>query len=193
MAIIEVGDKLVSTELFEQKFVCNLTACKGACCVEGDSGAPVTEEEVEKLEAIYPDVKPYLRTEGIEAIEMNGVAYKDFDGEWVTTLVNGKECAFATFDDNGTALCGIEQAYRDGKVDYKKPISCELYPIRTKKYQSFEAINYDRWDICSAACVHGEQLGVKVYRFLKDAIIRQYGEDFYQELEKIDQALENEA
>ena len=99
MAIIEVGDKLVSTEIFEQKFVCNLTACKGACCVEGDSGAPVTEQEVEKLESIYPKVKPYLREEGIEAIEMSGVAYKDFDGEWVTTLVNGKECAFATFDE----------------------------------------------------------------------------------------------
>ena len=193
MAIIEVGDKLVSTELFEQKFVCNLSACKGACCVEGDSGAPVTAEEVEKLEAIYDRVKPYLRPEGIKAIQKNGVAYKDFDGESVTTLVNGRECAFATFDDHGTALCGIEQAYRDGAVDFKKPISCELYPIRTKKYESFEAINYDRWDICSSACVHGEQLGVKVYRFLKEAIIRAYGEAFYQELEKVDAALEQES
>lgn len=192
MAIVEVGDKLVSTALFEEQFVCNLTACKGACCVEGDSGAPVTEEEVATLKDVYEEVKPYLRPEGIAAIEKEGVAYKDFDGEWVTTLVEGKECAFATFDEKGTALCGIEQAYRDGKIDYKKPISCELYPIRTKKYQSFEALNYDQWDICSAACVHGAQLGVKVYRFLKDAIIRQYGAEFFRELEKVDEALEQD-
>lgn len=190
MAMIEVDDKLVSTELFSNKFVCNLSACKGACCVEGDDGAPVTKEEQEIMKNIFPTIKPYLRDEGIRAIEERGVAYKDNDEDWVTTLVNGQECAFATFDDNGVASCGIEKAYNDGATSFKKPISCELYPVRINEYPSYEVVNYDEWSICSPACAHGEALGIKVYVFLKDALIRKYGAVFYKKLKQVDKHID---
>jgi hypothetical protein len=188
--MIELDGKLISLDVFEKKFVCDLNACKGACCVQGDAGAPLTEEEAAILDDIYEDVKPYLRPEGIAAIEKQGKYYIDWDNEPVTTLVNNNECAYAIFDDKGTALCGIEKAYNEGKVSLKKPISCHLYPIRVAKLSEYEAVNYNEWKICKPACACGEQLNVKVFRFLKEAIIRKWGKAFYEELEKIDKELE---
>lgn len=190
--LVEIDDKVVSLEIFQKKFVCDLSACKGECCVAGDSGAPLTEEEVSILEDVYEDVKPYMRKEGIEAVEEQGVFYMDYDNEPVTTLVNGAECAFVGYDDKGTALCTIEQAWRDGKIDWKKPQSCNLYPIRAKKYRDFEALNYHEWPICKPACECGDKLDVSIFRFLKQPLISAYGEEFYKKMEEVDKALKEE-
>ena len=187
--LIEVKDKVVSTQIFERKFVCDLNACKGACCIEGDAGAPLTLDEIDVIEEDLEAIKPYMRPEGIAAVEESGVFYMDIDNEPVTTLVNGKECAFVYFDKNGITKCSIEQAHKDGKTDFKKPISCHLYPIRAKKFNEFTALSYNEWDICAPACSCGEELNVSVYRFLKEPIIRAYGEDFYKELEIVDKEI----
>jgi hypothetical protein len=184
--LLEIQEKVVSTQLFDRKFVCDLNACKGACCVEGDAGAPLTFEEVDILEDELEQIKPYMRPEGIAAVEATGVFYIDQENEPATTLVNEKECAFVFFDDKGIAKCAVEQAYNEGKIDFKKPISCHLYPIRVKKFEGFEGLNYNTWDICAPACSCGEQLNVPVYRFLKEPIIRAFGEDFFKEMEVAD-------
>ena len=187
--MIELQDTLISEDILEKQFVCNLSACKGACCVEGDAGAPLLEEELPLLEQAYEAVKPYMREEGIAAVEKQGLYVNDdWDKEKVTPLVNNKECAFVAFDDDGTAKCTIEQAYRDGKTTFYKPISCHLYPIRVKQYSEFKAINYHKWEICSAACSLGESLQVKVYQFLKEPLVRAFGEDWYNELEAVEEA-----
>jgi hypothetical protein len=189
--LIEVKDKVVSTLLFEEKFVCDLNACKGACCVEGDSGAPIKLDEIDMLEEDFEKIKPYMRPEGIEAVEKSGVFYMDqWENEPVVTLVNNKECAFVNFDVKGIAKCAIEQAHKDGKTAFKKPISCHLYPIRIQKYTDFEALNYAEWNICKPACECGSKLDVKVFKFLKEPIIRAFGEEFYAELELINSELE---
>lgn len=189
--MIDIDGKLISEELFTRKFVCDLAACKGACCVEGDAGAPLEEEELSILDDIYKDVKPYMRKEGIEVVEKEGKYTKDsFDGAWVTPLVNNAECAYVTFDKNGTAKCAIEQAYNDKKIDFKKPISCHLYPIRVSKLRSGEALNYNEWNICRPACSCGDQLNVKVYQFLKEPISRKYGEEFFEQLKQADSLFE---
>lgn len=190
--LVEVGDKVVSTQLFERKFVCDLNACKGACCIEGDAGAPLTFEEVDLIEEGLDAITPYMRPEGIAAVEKTGVFYLDQDNEPVTTLVNGGECAFVYFDDQGITKCAIEKAHLEGKLDFKKPISCHLYPIRVKQFHEFEALNYDEWSICQPACACGDELNVSVYRFLKEPIIRAWGEDFYEELCTVDQELKNQ-
>lgn len=182
-AMIEIEGKIVSRDVFEKQFVCDLKKCKGACCVAGDSGAPLLREEMEILDADYDRIQPFLRPEGIAAIEKSGVAIIDKEGDLTTTLVNGNECAFVVFDDLGTALCGIEQAHAAGATTFLKPISCHLYPIRIKKYTDFEAVNYDKWEVCNPACHLGEALQVPVYKFLKNSLIRNYGADWYQQLE----------
>jgi Protein of unknown function (DUF3109) len=190
--LIEIQDKVVSLDIFDKKFVCDLNACKGACCIEGDAGAPLTFEEVDILEENLEFIEPYMRQEGINAVKKTGVFYMDWDNAPVTTLVNDKECAFVTFNEKGIALCAIEQAHKDGKIDLKKPISCHLYPIRSKKYPTFEAINYNTWDICADACSCGEKLDVKVYKFLKEPLVRAYGEEFYKELSHVDAEIEKQ-
>lgn len=182
--IIEIGDKIVSADIFEKEFVCNLGACKGACCVEGDDGAPLSFEEVDLLEENIDAIKPYMSAEGIDVVDRRGVFYMDQDNEPVTTLVKGAECAFVFRDTQGITKCSVEQAYRDGKTDFNKPISCHLYPIRVSKLRSFTALNYDRWPICKDACTLGEELSVPVYRFLKEPLTRAYGAEFYTELER---------
>ncbi|MFN5415558.1 MAG: DUF3109 family protein [Flavobacteriia bacterium] len=189
--LIEVKDKVVSTLLFENKFVCDLNACKGACCIEGDSGAPIKLDEIDILEEDLEKIKPYMRQEGIDAVEKTGVFYMDrWDNEPVTTLVNGKECAFVYFDENNITKCAIEQAHKDGKTEFKKPISCHLYPIRVQKYSDFQALNYSEWDICKPACECGSKLDVKVYKFLREPIVRAFGQEFFDELELINSELE---
>ena len=187
--LVEIQDKIVSTQIFERQFVCDLTACKGACCIEGNGGAPVTKEEVDIMEANLDKILPYMRPEGIEAVEAQGVVYEDEDFEPATTLVKGKECAFVYFDHTNTAKCAIEKAHREGQIDFIKPISCHLYPIRTKKFDQYTALNYEKWDICEPACACGEQLDVPVYKFLKEPLIRAFGQDFYKELEIVSREL----
>ena len=189
--LIEVKDKIVSTQLFDKKFVCDLNACKGACCIEGNSGAPLTLDEIDLLEENIEKIMPFMRPEGIEQVEENGVFYMDEDNEAVTTLVNGGECSFVYFDENNITKCGIEQAYNSGKIDFNKPISCHLYPIREKQFNDFRALTYDVWPICAPACACGDKLDVPVYRFLKGAIIRAYGEDFFEALEEVDKGLKS--
>lgn len=183
--MFQIGKTIVSEELIAKDFVCNLTACKGGCCVEGDAGAPLEEEELPILEAVLEQVKPYLRKEGIREIEEQGAYIKGIDGEWETPLVDGKECAYVTFDAKGTALCAIEQAYRDGVISWKKPVSCHLYPVRVKAYSAFAAVNYHQWQLCDPACSLGAELQVPVYQFVKEALIRKFGEKWYAELEEV--------
>tara|TARA_X000000950_G_C13504071_1_gene492955 strand:+ start:40 stop:618 length:579 start_codon:yes stop_codon:yes gene_type:complete len=188
--MVEIDDKLISLDVFEKRFVCDLSACKGACCVEGDNGAPLEEEEVGIIEDNLDAILPYMRKEGIEEVTKSGVFYMDQDNEPVTTLVNGAECAFVFFDENNITKCAIEEAYNKGDIDFKKPISCHLYPIRVAKLRNYLAVNYNKWNICNDACKLGEKLNVKTYQFLKEPIIRKFGETFYEDLEKVDAELE---
>jgi len=183
--LIELNDTIVSAEIFKRKFVCDLTACKGACCIEGDAGAPLTTEEVTNIENDLTHIIPFMRKEGIDAVTKNGVSYLDQENEPVTMLVDGKECAFVFFDANQTALCAIEAAHRAGKIENIKPISCSLYPIRVKQYHDFKALQYDEWKICASACTYGEKLKVPVYKFLKEPLIRAFGKAYYEELELV--------
>lgn len=180
--MIQLGETLLSDELVEEQFVCDLKKCKGACCVEGDLGAPLDFDELDHIEEAVDLVKEYLSPEAIEVLEKEGGYLVDEDGDFSTTTINGKECAFAFYDDKNILKCSIEQAHRDGKTDFKKPISCHLYPIRVAKTSQFEALNYDRWSICAPACDLGSELKVPVYKFLKEPLIRKFGEDWYTEL-----------
>ena len=181
-----IGDIFVSEEVTDEQFACNLAACKGACCWEGDFGAPLEEDELAVMHEVYPKVEPYLTAEGKAAIAEQGLYTKNekFGGH-DTTLVNNRACAYMGLTDGGMAYCTIERAYNEGKIAWKKPISCHLYPIRitAKPEANFEALNYDRWDICSAACTKGEKHRIRVYEFAKPALIRKYGEDWYNELD----------
>jgi len=181
--MIEVQNTLVHEDIVRENFVCNLNKCKGACCIEGDSGAPLELSELAVLNEIYPHVKPYMTAKGIQTIEENGTFVKDFEGDYTTPCVDGnKECAYVTWE-NGITKCAIEQAYEDGKIAWKKPISCHLYPIRITNYPEFDILHYDRWNICSPACSFGNELKVSVYQFLKEPLIRKYGAEWYSELE----------
>ena len=182
--MFQIGKTIVSEDILEKEFVCNLSACKGACCVDGDAGAPLSQEETLIMESIFPKVKPFLRKEGIDAIEAQGTWTKGKEDDLETPLVDDKDCAYVIYD-GATALCGIEQAYNQGVIDWKKPVSCHLYPIRVKDFTEFAAVNYDKWEICDDACSLGKELEVPVYKFVKEALIRRFGEDWYLELEKV--------
>ena len=182
--MIEIQHTLVHEDVVAESFVCNLNKCKGACCVEGDSGAPLEKNELAVLEEIYPAVKPYMTQKGIETIEEVGTWVKDFEGDYTTPCIDGnKECAYL-MSENGISMCAIEKAYLEGKVNWKKPISCHLYPIRITAYPDFDVLHYDRWNICSSACSLGKELKVNVYEFLKEPLIRKYGEEWYEELKE---------
>ena len=181
--MILVGNAVLSDDIKENFFVCDLEACKGACCVEGDSGAPLEDDETKILEEIYPFVKDYITEEGRQVIAAQGTWVIDSDGDKVTpTLGANRECAYALYDERGILKCGIEQAYLAGKTSWKKPISCHLYPIRVTKYDQYDALNYNRWHICDPACQLGKSLQVPLYVFLKEALVRKYGETWYAEL-----------
>lgn len=183
--IIELEDKILPLDLFQEKFVCDLSACKGACCVEGDAGAPLSMAEINLLETLIDDIEPYMTQEGKKAVAKSGVFYMDIDNEPVTTLVDSGACAFANFDNDGTVKCGIEQAYNEDKINFKKPISCELFPIRVKEYESFTALNYEQIDICKPACECGAKLNISVYQFLKEPLTRAFGTTFYESLKEV--------
>lgn len=186
--MIRIGSTLLSEDLFEEFFTCNLAACKGACCVEGDSGAPLTVAEAGKLEEVWEAVAPLLPASGRKAIESQGFAVRDADGDLVTPLVEGRECAFTVFDANGMAKCGLEQAYLQGATDWRKPLSCHLYPIRVKELLDFTALNYHRWPICDAARACGLSTKLSVLDFCKDALIRKFGESWYAEAQEVQTA-----
>lgn len=184
--MIIIQDVLVADELFQKQFLCNLSACKGACCWEGDWGAPLEAEERKILEKIYPKVAPYLSEEGKTAIAEKGFSvYYPQAEEYGTPLIKNRACAFMTYTEGGIAKCGIEQAYEAGEIDFKKPISCHLYPIRVSKNEEtgFEALNYDEWDICKAACDKGKKEQLPLYKFVQEAIERKYGVSFFDEME----------
>jgi hypothetical protein len=180
--MLEIGKTIVSFDLITSKFTCNLAVCKGACCITGDSGAPVEPGEAEILDEIFPALRPYLREESIRSIEEQGTSVVDFEHDTVTPLNNGNECVYTLFE-NGIARCAIEKAYHDGIIGFRKPVSCCLYPVRIKKYSQFEAVNYDRWEICHPAATLGNDLNVSVYRFVKDALIQNYGDEWFNLLE----------
>lgn len=183
--MLVIQDVLISEDIIEEQFQCNLSACKGACCREGDYGAPVTPEEMDKISQLIPEIESYLSESSQELIKADrAFTYYKNPGVWGTSCHEDGSCVFLIENEAGIALCGIEQAFRAGKTDFIKPVSCHLYPIRVSKNEiaGFEAWNYDRWDICSAACTLGKQNKIPVYQFVKDAIIRLKGEAFFDEL-----------
>ena len=184
--MIEIGDTIISTEVLENRFVCDIVACKGACCVEGDGGAPVESDEVDKIEEVYDKVKPYMTEKGIQAVEEQGTVVVGSDNELETPLIDGAECAYTYFEEDGTAKCAIEKAYLNKEIDFKKPISCALYPIRLLEHKTFTSVNYHHWPICQPACECGKKMNVKTYKFLKDPLIRKFGEEWYKTLEEVD-------
>lgn len=182
MSMLQIQDTIVSLDIIEEEFCCNLAHCKGICCIEGESGAPVELDEVERLESVLPDIWEDLSPEAKKVIRNQGVVYADRGGDLVTSIVNGKDCVFTCYDENGTCFCAIEKAWRAGKTHFMKPISCHLYPIRVNKFDDFTAVNYHEWSICSGAKTFGQKNGLPIYVFLKEPLIRKFGTDWYEEL-----------
>jgi len=187
--MLQIEDTVISFDLFDEKFVCDLASCKGECCIEGDEGAPLDENELETIQDLLPVVWDDLTDKAKEVIDRNGFFYIDRAGEPVTSIVNGAECVFTFTDEQGICKCAIEKAFREGKTDFYKPISCHLYPVRLQKYNDFTAVNYDRWGICDCARTLGGSLNVPVYKFLKEPLIRKFGQEWYTQLEIADKEL----
>lgn len=183
--MIQIGNTIVALDILEREFVCDLARCLGACCIEGDAGAPLTEEERLLLEKIVPLVRDDLSPAAREVIRTQGVACIDIEGDLVTTTVDGKDCVFTCYESNGLCKCAIEKAYREGKTDFYKPLSCHLYPIRVNRYGNYTALNLHRWKICKCAEILGRREKMKVYRFLKEPLIRRFGKEWYEELELV--------
>lgn len=179
--MLEIGRTIVSLDVLEKQFLCDLLKCKGACCVEGDSGAPITKEEVQAIEKAYPSFKEYIPEEHREEIEKQGFGVIDFEGDLVTPLVNSNQCVY-TYRDNGILKCGIEKAYLEGKSTFRKPVSCHLFPIRITEYKRFDAVNYQQIDICKPGRKCGKAEKLPLYVFLKEPLIRKYGEEWYEQL-----------
>lgn len=183
MPILQVGNVLVSPDIVTERFCCDLEACKGQCCVEGDAGAPVTLDEIGGMEDVLDEVWGDMSASAQSVVDRQGVTYTDRDGDLVTSIVGGKDCVFTCYE-GGTCLCALERAYRRGCTKFVKPISCALYPIREKRLSGgFIGLNYNRWDICKAAVAKGKQLDLPIYKFLKGPLVRRFGEEWYAELE----------
>ena len=189
--MLQIDDTIISLELLDEHFVCDLNSCKGICCIEGDDGAPLEDAEVKIIEDLLPVIWDDLTETSKEVIRSQGVSYIDDDGEPVTSIVNGAECVFTYTDKDGTCKCAIEKAFREGKTDFYKPISCHLYPVRLQKYDEFTAVNYHRWSVCSCARKLGGKLGVPVYQFLKEPLIRRFGHEWFEQLEIADEEFKN--
>lgn len=190
--MIQIDDKIVSADLIRVKFCCDIAHCKGICCVEGNSGAPLEMEEVDILEQEWENYKDYMTEDGIKSIDEQGFMVIDTDGEYTTPLINDKECAYS-FEENGITFCAIERAYREGKTGFFKPISCHLYPIRLTTFNNGSiGLNYHRWGVCSGALTLGQNVGTPIYRSLKEPIIRRFGEEFYEALTEAEKLLEQE-
>lgn len=181
--IIQVGNVILSSDIFTEYFCCDLDACKGECCIEGDSGAPLTMDEVGELESVLDEVWPELSASAQATIDHQGVAYTDCEGDLVTSIVNGKDCVFTCYDNNGCCFCATDKAYREGRTAWCKPISCALYPIREKRFKDgTSGLQYHRWNICRPAVKKGRELNLRIYQFLKDPLTRRFGEEWYNEL-----------
>ncbi|MDE6853424.1 MAG: DUF3109 family protein [Muribaculaceae bacterium] len=180
--MIQIHDTLVSLDLVERFFCCDLDDCKGACCLDGDAGAPLEPGEADTLRRILPEIWDDLLPAARREIEANGVSYTDEEGDEVTSLVEGGNCVFSTLDENGGWICAIERAFRQGRIDYYKPISCHLYPVRLKRFDTFTAVNYHRWKICKGAEVLGRAKGIRAYQFLEGPLRRRFGDEWYEEL-----------
>ena len=188
--MIDIDGKIVSSDILTECFACDLTACRGACCVEGNAGAPLEGDEIDILEAEYDVYRQFMTPEGIAAVEAQGFVVVDPEGDYTTPLVGDAECAFA-FSEGGTAFCAIEKAHREGHTEFTKPISCHLYPIRVKKFGNGTlGLNYHRWDVCSAACRAGKEKGIKIYESLREPIVRRFGTEFYNALDAAAKYLE---
>jgi hypothetical protein len=179
--MLQIDDTIVSLALIEKKFSCDLKACRGSCCRYGDTGAPLSAEEAAAIDRIWPELWPFLRPEGIRAIEAQGTSITDIEGELVTPLINDEECAYTIIEDR-IYKCGIETAYNAGKVDFKKPLSCHLFPIRIKKYREFSAVNYEEWAICRSGVASGEKYNTDLYVFLHEPLVRAFGQEWYDKL-----------
>ena len=180
--MLEIGRTIISMDILEKQFLCDLLKCKGACCVEGDSGAPVTHEEASAIQKAYPEVESYIPESHRNEIRKQGFAVVDADGDLVTPLVNNRQCAY-TFEEKGILKCGIEKAFLDGKINFRKPVSCHLFPIRITEYKRFDAVNYQKIDICKPGRECGQSEKLPLFIFLKEPLIRKYGEDWYKQLE----------
>ena len=189
--MIEIDDKIVSLDLLRESFACDLGACKGACCVEGNAGAPLEMDEVDTLEEEYDNYKEYMTPEGRAEVERQGFMVVDTDGDYTTPLVGDAECAYS-YCENGVTLCAVERAWAEGKTSFRKPVSCHLYPIRVVNFSNGTVgLNYHRWDICAGARLCGQRQGIPVYRSLREPIIRRFGEEFYKALECAEEYLKN--
>ena len=189
--MLQIDNTIISLDLLDERFVCDLTTCKGNCCIEGDDGAPLEELEVMIIEELLPLIWNDLTEKSKSVILEQGVSYIDDDDEPVTSIVNGAECVFTYTDENGICKCAIEKAYREGKTDFYKPISCHLYPVRLQKYDDYTAVNYHRWSVCNCARQLGGKLKVPVYQFLKEPLIRKFGETWFEQLTIADNELKN--
>ncbi len=179
--MIQIQDTLVSLDVIGKKFFCNLQRCKGICCVHGDSGAPLEEAEAGALKRYYASFEPYMSDAGREAVLQQGTAVIDSDGDLVTPLIEGRECAYAR-QEKGIYKCAVETAWQKGAIPFRKPISCHLFPVRIRKFRDFTAVNYEFWHDCKPALEHGNETGIYLYRFLKEALVRKFGKKWYREL-----------
>lgn len=180
--MLQIKDTLVSLDLAERFFCCDLDQCLGQCCIDGDAGAPITEAEKEILEGITPSLMPELLPVAREEIEANGVAYVDEEGDLVTSIIDGRNCVYTCYAEGGKCLCAIDRAYRQGRCSWRKPISCYLYPLRLTEYPTFTAVNYHRWKICRSAESNGRKLGIRLYQFMREPLIERFGQEWYDEL-----------
>lgn len=180
--MLQIKDTLVSLDLAEQFFCCDLDSCLGRCCIEGDAGAPITPEEKTQIEKALAIIRPDMSPRAVREVDENGVSYIDEEGDLVTTIIDGRDCAFTCYAKNGLCLCALEKAYCEGKSEFKKPSSCHLYPLRLTEYPTFTAVNYHRWKICRAAEKLGRKLGIRLYQFLKEPLIKRFGHEWYDEL-----------
>lgn len=180
--MFDIGETLVSLDLAERFFCCNIEACLGACCIEGDAGAPITQSEFKLLKEVLPEIWNDLLPAAQRIIEEEGVAYFDPEGEMVTQIVEGRNCVFSTFEPGGLCVCAIEKAYHEGRIKWRKPRSCYLYPVRIKRFPTFTAVNYDRWKICKSAEVMGRLKKIRLYQFLEQPLTERFGKEWYEEL-----------
>ncbi len=180
--MLQIKDTLISLDLVERYFCCDLDSCLGECCIDGDAGAPITEDERRKLEEVLPAVIDDLLPAARREIEENGVAYVDCEGDLVTSIVDGRNCVFTTYGPGGMCMCALEKAWREGRIDFMKPMSCHLYPVRIREYDGFTAVNFHRWKICKCAEILGRKNGIRAYRFLEGPLVRRFGREWYDEL-----------
>jgi len=191
--MIQIGKAIVSLDIFESHFLCDLSICKGSCCVEGDSGAPLTEEEAFQIETFYPVFEKYLSRKNRQEVERQGTSMIDSDGDLVTPIIHSRECVYTFVDESGITKCAIEKAFLNGEIPFWKPVSCHLFPIRITEYNTYDAVNYQQIPICGPGRSCGRKNQLPLYRFLKEPLIRKYGEEWYAELEIAAEYLKNES